>query len=204
LDCLKEKGSCSGLRPIFLSDQHDFAPFIATEILTKLCTYVPIRWHSQFKIIHEISTVIFNFWVTFLIPLKWTNTHTRIKTTQPFQRHDVPHINNTQEARIITHHGLQLSNVFGQSYNPWYEIPGALDGWLLSVELLHKTCCCFSWRLYVYLYFNQIRLYRLNKTTACKIRQINVKYCITSCYSIEIFTNKISFINVCTIMKVNK
>jgi hypothetical protein len=34
-------------RPIFNSDQHDFAPFILTEILTKLCTYVPIRWHSQ-------------------------------------------------------------------------------------------------------------------------------------------------------------
>lgn len=48
-------------RPMFHSEQHDFAPFTATEILTKLCTYVPIRWHSQFKIIYEISTVIFNF-----------------------------------------------------------------------------------------------------------------------------------------------
>ena len=47
--------------PIFNPDQHDFAPFIATEILTRLCTYVPIRWYSQFKIIYEISTVIFNF-----------------------------------------------------------------------------------------------------------------------------------------------
>jgi hypothetical protein len=47
--------------PIFHSDHHDFASFIATEILTKLYTYVPIRWHSQFKIIYEISTVIFNF-----------------------------------------------------------------------------------------------------------------------------------------------
>jgi hypothetical protein len=48
-------------RPTFHSDQHDFAPFTATQILTKLCTYVPIRWNSQFKIINEISTVIFNF-----------------------------------------------------------------------------------------------------------------------------------------------
>ena len=71
-------------RPMFHSEQHDFAPFTATEILTKLCTYVPIRWHSQFKIIYEISTVIFNFWVTFLILLKWTDTHTSFKTTQSF------------------------------------------------------------------------------------------------------------------------
>jgi hypothetical protein len=68
--------------------------------LTKLCTYVPIRWNSQFKIINEISTVIFNFWVTVLIPLKWTDTHTTIKTAQSFQRHDVPNINSVQQARI--------------------------------------------------------------------------------------------------------